>query len=252
MIPLIISIALTVLVAAITCYNSWKHPNEEKYKKKNRIAIALLISAIITQCLTFYNGYTTSDSLRISQNKIISLQNNLLDTTNRILFTSLNINKLQKEINDLQSEFYKHYVGNNAKPHVLPMGYQKNSIAFHVVNNGKYPISDVHVSMVDNFEVRRDLGTLVIEKVAPYTLNYGRDYNLGVVNPGSAAIFYSRQIPADWDMLYFHLYVYYRTGSYKFYVRYERNKNGEFRITDSHYEDLRTGKEFKFPSPKAP
>lgn len=266
---IIISISLAVLVAFFTCFSSWKYPGEERHKRNNRIAIVLLISAILTQGLTFYSGYTTnqekkisdslnvtkerenkilSDSLRVSQSKIIALQEDLLDTTKRILLTSLNSNILQKKINDIQTEFYKKYTGNNVRPHVSPMGYQPNFIGFVVTNDSRYAISDVHISMVDNFEVRRDFGALDINKIDPYA--YGRDYNIGVADPGSAAIFYTRQIPQNWDFLFYHFYVYYRTGSYTWYVRYERNKKGEFRLTDSHYSDLRTGKEIRFPSPK--
>jgi hypothetical protein len=255
MILLIITILLAISVAAITCYNSWKNSSEEQFKKKNRIAVAFLIFAILTQGATFYNGYTAiqdkeisesvkvvkerenkvlSDSLRISQNKIISLQNDLLDTTNRILLTSLNSNQLQKKINGLQSELYNQVTGGDNRPVIginicEDIRNDKNQIVrFTVFNQGKYPVKNLEFKIDDdnraakkvNFQKRTPTG--VSEDVELDGSETKIEIFKGDIPPATYKDLYETKFISDLKYVVYFFEVQWQNGFYNGKIAFEK------------------------------
>lgn len=165
MIQLILTVALAILVAAITCYNNWKNSNEQDYKRNNRIAVSLFVCAVLAQCSTFFYGYnaindkTISDSTaaakdrenKIARDSIITLNYRLtnlaleeLDTSKTILKYSQELNTSYQRISALQDQINNYFTGDNVIPWVTTMpGFDRAT--FTILNPGKNPMWNVKV-----------------------------------------------------------------------------------------------------------
>lgn len=252
MIPLIFTVVLALLVAAITCYNGWKQPDEERYKRNNRIAVAFLFMAILTQVLTFYNGYTAisdkvkSDSLavekerdnRIANDSIKALNRQLhqlalenLDTSRTILRYSQELNKAYKYNIKLQGELYNQVTGNGVKPHLDPNTYgdhNPDEVGFSLDNFGKYPIYDISTLIMDG-NILKALPNTPVEKRLELKNMATTKIEVGTLGGNMSTIdFFHIKLPKEVKSISYNVYISWRYGGFSQHVTFERNENGSF------------------------
>lgn len=251
------------MIAVFTCINSWKHASEERHKKSNNAAIAILVFTTLLQVGSFYSGFTAineknisdnltivkekenkalGDSLKIFQSKIISLQNNLLDTTNKILFASLNLNQqqkklnqqqqksnqLQQKLNQLQYEVYSQVIGSDKGP-TLDVSICKktpNDIGLDLFNHVKYPTFDIRVN-VTVLSYLRDFQPMNYDGRINAKSEPTEFINLGTLLPGQAYLgFMTTRLDSNIKSLTWGINLSWRNGSSHFVIIFERNNNG--------------------------
>lgn len=243
-------LALTILFIIVcagsigTCHFS-KIANTEKVKKDSLLNVIHSIQKV------------QLDSTKLSLKKsyqLIDSSSKLLDAQTKLLKAQQELNTAYFTISKLQNSLYNEVTGGNAMPHVIPNGYQENFITFTLLNSGLYSVNDVVISFTDNFDLKRDFGENYLDIIGKLGIEgiqkYARSFQTWSISPNSAIPFYSKQIPSSWANLYFHVNVFWKHGAYTWNVTYRRNEKKEFRLTDSHYYDMKTGKEIYFEKNK--
>lgn len=167
-----------------------------------------------------------------------------------------NIGELQvaaQELNDslrrqlsTQREVYNEVTGGSSIPRVHTLFAGNNKIIFSVENRGKYPIPDVIISFLDSYGIQRDFGNIDTDMLGADILKYGVTYQTGILNTGITNTFYMKDIPSTWDSLSYGVDVFWRNGSYKWGVKFKRNKKGDFVVVNSTYWDTKANKEIVF------
>lgn len=244
MLVLTIGIAITILGAIISCIDKWKSPLEEKYKKNNRIALALLISVFLAQSLTFYTGRSAiqdkilSDRLAMEKdrdNKIASdsikalnrqlqelvLQN--LDTTKSILKYSQELNTAYQTIAKLQGKLNSYFIGDDIIPWITAIpGWDR--ITFTMLNLGQNPMWNVKIKCQE--QQLPDIGVL------PTRVNHR---------------YYTAMIPKDTKTALFDFVIWYNNGKSVLVDVYVSRKPDGFLNQDSVVYLDRNGIRFEHP-----
>jgi cell division protein FtsB len=250
MIQLILGLIVTLLSALISIYEKWRRRAEPEYRKRNNLAIALLLIAFCGGFLSFFAGFDAIKQKRLSEivaskrqervdsqtttiYKLEKLNHDLINKTieynKRLDSSSYENYSLSKYIIGQTKELKDYETGKGSFCHfdLGFMGPTPNSYRFVLYSSGNNPMADVVARVVDVYDLTNNpLGTII---------------HIGKIYPKihTARIFETSYTPLKPDSIW--LNIFFQTGSREIVEELKQvRRNGKWIVSKTIFEDGKT------------
>ncbi|HEY8931574.1 MAG TPA: hypothetical protein VIM55_20400 [Mucilaginibacter sp.] len=164
-----------------------------------------------------------SDQLQHKSDQIISKTDNIVRLQSELIVAN-------EKVENLQHEVQNQLTGGNISLEVSPSVYGERDpdrIGFGLDNFGKYPVTDISITVQDQGYVRtlKDLSLEERQKAFRASM-----FSVPIINslPNGRSVieFFSTKIPKEEKQAAYTIYINWRNGGYSCNVNFERNEKG--------------------------